>query len=293
MTPVDKALTCLDGKIKKQVSFSVGAIVDLTGKEQFTDGGSGKFVTQGAGDIVQSALYRAGTNIVNRRDPRIMEEEIKWGIQTPAKLIPSDYFVTGSINSLDFIPGGGVEAVIGGIGPTYSQNRILVSLDLSMTETKTGLIVSNVSLQKQIFADDINFGIGRFSGKTLLTINGGVKEREALHYSLRQMLNLATFDLLTQTMEPKTFRGCQTQIAQLTGIADIEEINKLQDGNPRYHAKSEAKSPEKPTTENKKSDVEQNAEDILWKIEMPGLVHEIDPNNAIDDARRKEIILTK
>ena len=178
MTPVDKALTCLDGKIKKQVSFSVGAIVDLTGKEQFTDGGSGKFVTQGAGDIVQSALYRAGTNIVNRRDPRIMEEEIKWGIQTPAKLIPSDYFVTGSINSLDFIPGGGVEAVIGGIGPTYSQNRILVSLDLSMTETKTGLIVSNVSLQKQIFADDINFGIGRFSGKTLLTINGGVKERE-------------------------------------------------------------------------------------------------------------------
>ena len=98
-----------------------------------------------------------------------------------------------------------MEAVIGGIGPTYSQNRILVSLDLSMTETKTGLIVSNVSLQKQIFADDINFGIGRFSGKTLLTINGGVKEREALHYSLRQMLNLATFDLLTQTMEPKTF----------------------------------------------------------------------------------------
>ena len=73
----------------------------------------------------------------------------------------------------------------------------------------------------------------------------------------------------------------------------MEEINKLQDGNPRYHAKSEAKSPEKPTTENKKSDVEQNAEDILWKIEMPGLVHEIDPNNAIDDARRKEIILTK
>ena len=286
-------MTCLDGKIKKQVSFSVGAIVDLTGKEQFTDGGSGKFVTQGAGDIVQSALYRAGTNMVNRRDPRIMEEEIKWGIQTPAKLVPSDYFVTGSINSLDFIPGGGIDVAIAGVGPSYSQNRILVSLDLSMTETKTGLIVSNVSLQKQIFADDINFGIGRFFGTTLTTINAGVKEREALHYSLRQMLNLATFDLLTQTMEPKTFKGCQSQIAGLTGIADIEEINKLQDGNPRYHAKSDVKPAEKPSSEVKKSDVEQNAEDILWKIEMPGLVHEIDSNNVIDDTRRKEIILTK
>jgi hypothetical protein len=222
-----------------------------------------------------------------------MEEEIKWGIQTPAKLIPSDYFVTGSINSLDFIPGGGVDISIAGVGPSYSQNRILVSLDLAMTETKTGLIVSNVSLQKQIFANDINFGIGRFFGTTLTAINAGVREREALHYSLRQMLNLATFDLLTQTMEPKTFRGCQAQIAKLTGIVDIEEINKLQDGNPRYQAKSETRSPEKSATENKKSDVEQNAEDILWKIEMPGLVHEIDPNNVIDDARRKEIILTK
>ena len=37
---------------------------------------SGKFVTQGAGDIVQSALFQAGTTVVNRRDPRIMETEI-------------------------------------------------------------------------------------------------------------------------------------------------------------------------------------------------------------------------
>ena len=37
----------------------------------------GKMVTQGAGDMVQSALFQAGVNLMNRRDPRIIESEAK------------------------------------------------------------------------------------------------------------------------------------------------------------------------------------------------------------------------
>ena len=70
-TPFDEALSCLRNKIPSDVFFSVGQIGDTTGKEQYADGGTGKLVTQGAGDMVQSALFRAGVSVVNRRDPNI------------------------------------------------------------------------------------------------------------------------------------------------------------------------------------------------------------------------------
>lgn len=52
-TPFDQALTCLNGKISPRLRFAVGIIPDLTGREQYNDGGAGKFVSQGAGAYAQ------------------------------------------------------------------------------------------------------------------------------------------------------------------------------------------------------------------------------------------------
>jgi curli biogenesis system outer membrane secretion channel CsgG len=221
VTPFDRALACLDGRINKEaLRFSVGAIVDATGKEQVTDGGSGKFVTQGAGDIVQSALFLAGATVVNRRDPRVIENEVKWGLLDTKKQEFSTFFITGSINSLDFLPGGGFDVQIAGVGPRYRQNRILVGLDLSLTETRSGKIVANVPLQKQVVATEDGFGIGRFFGNTLISMDIGGKEREALNLVLRQMLNLATFELLTQVMNPSKYSDCMALVDQVDGVTE-------------------------------------------------------------------------
>lgn len=211
-TPFDMALSCLKGQIRNDVNFSVGAILDQTGKDVVTDGGTGKLVTQGAGDMVQSALFRAGVSLLNRRDPRIIESEAKWGIRDPRMIQASNYYVTGSINSLDFIPGGGFDMQIGGVGPNYSQTRIIVGLDLSLTDARTSKVVGNVSLQKQIVAQDYGISAGRFAGRTLLNIQIGKGEREATNFALRQMLNLATFELLSQVVPPATFEGCRNTI---------------------------------------------------------------------------------
>lgn len=221
VTPFDRALSCLDGRINKDMlRFSVGAIVDATGKEQVTDGGSGKFVTQGAGDIVQSALFLAGATVVNRRDPRVIENEVKWGLLDTKKQEFSTFFITGSINSLDFLPGSGFDVQIAGVGPRYRQSRILVGLDLSLTETRTGKIVANVPLQKQVVATEDGFGVGRFFGNTLISLDIGGKEREALNLVLRQMLNLATFELLTQVMNPAAYGDCMKLVDQVDGVTD-------------------------------------------------------------------------
>ncbi|TCH63211.1 CsgG/HfaB family protein [Acinetobacter sp. ANC 4862] len=211
-TPFDMALSCLKGQLRNDVSFSVGAILDQTGKDVVTNGGSGKMVTQGAGDMVQSALFQAGVSLLNRRDPRIIESEAKWGIRDPRQIQASDYYVTGSINSLDFIPGGGLDMQIGGVGPNYSQTRIMVGLDLSLTDTRSSKVVANVSLQKQIAAQDYGISAGRFAGHTLLNIQVGKGEREATNFALRQMLNLATFELLSQVIPPATFESCRAEI---------------------------------------------------------------------------------
>ena len=71
------------------------------------------------------------------------------GIRDPRMIQASNYYVTGSINSLDFIPGGGFDMQIGGVGPNYSQTRIIVGLDLSLTDARTSKVVGNVSLQNK------------------------------------------------------------------------------------------------------------------------------------------------
>ncbi len=211
-TPFDKALSCLNGQLRPDVTFSVGAILDQTGKDAITNGGSGKYISQGAGDMVQSALFRAGVTLLNRRDPRILETEVKWGLRSPKTIAMSNYFITGSVNSLDFIPGGGFDIQVAGVGPQYSQARIIVGLDLSLTDANTSRVVANVSLQKQIAAQDYGVGAGRFAGLTLLNVQMGAGEREATNFALRQMLNLATFELLNQVMDPSLYVHCRDGI---------------------------------------------------------------------------------
>ncbi|WP_168990448.1 CsgG/HfaB family protein [Aureimonas flava] len=239
VTPFDKALTCLKGKISPRLIFSVGAVLDQTGKESFTDGGVGKFITQGAGDMMQSALFKAGATVVNRRDPRVATTEAEWKVRDITRQIPSNFFITGSINSLDFIPGSGAEVEVGGVGARYRQNRILVGMDLAMTEATTGRIVANVPLQKQIFSSEAGIGIGRFIGSELTSVDFGGREREAIHFALRQMLNLATFELLTQVMKPENYADCRTYIDRAHGRIDntktaeaIEAYNERPKGPP-------------------------------------------------------------
>lgn len=221
VTPFDRALSCLDGRINKDtLRFAVGAITDTTGKEQVTDGGAGKFITQGAGDIVQSALFMAGASVVNRRDPRIIENEAKWGLIDVKKQASTTFFITGSINSLDFLPGSGYDFQVAGIGPRSRQQRILVGLDLSLTDVRTGRIVANVPLQKQVVSTEDGFGVGRFFGTTLVSGDFGSKQREALNLVLRQMLNLATFELLTQVMNPAMYGDCMAMIEEVDGVTD-------------------------------------------------------------------------
>lgn len=218
VTSFDKALECMDGKVPDSLAFAVGAIADNTGKEQYADAGTGKLVSQGAGDMVQSALFRSGLTVVNRRDPNIPLAENNWGIRNIRQQTPSDLYISGSVTSLDFIPGGGAQLELAGVGPRYRQNRILVGLDLALTNAHSGKIVANVPLQKQIFAEEIGFSVGRFFGPTLASLDAGGMEREALQFTLRQMLSYATLQLLAQLLDSQDAADCTNLVSPADGM---------------------------------------------------------------------------
>ncbi len=219
-TPYDRAIQCLaQFNVEKSV-VSVGAITDETGKETFSDGGNGKFVTQGAGDIVQTALVQSGiATVVNRRDPRVIITELQWGIRDASQLIPADYFITGSINTLDFIPGAGGEVSVAGIGGKYRQFRAMVGLDLALSNTATGEVVAVSAIKKQIVADEVGINVGRFFGTTLVQIDLGQQQREAMQFALRGMLYFAAFELLSQLNDEEVGNACRAEINGLEGIS--------------------------------------------------------------------------
>lgn len=252
VTPFDAALACVKGSVGPDITFSVGAIADNTGKEQYADGGSGKYISQGAGDMVQSALFSAGLTVVNRRDPNIVLAESNWGLRAIGQQIPSDFFVTGSVTSLDFIPGGGGRIEIAGVGPRYRQSRILIGLDLALTAAHSGKIVGNAAVQKQLYAEELGFSTNRFLGDTLLTVDVGAMEREAVHLALRQALSFATLSLLMQVMPETAVRNCASRIpgnalvsapAELAALAgDGSELSLAQAAAPRARAATAAAS---------------------------------------------------
>ena len=227
-TPYDRLLGCMSASAQTANILNVGdlpvvgvgSISDQTGKATHSDGGNGAYITQGAGDIVQSALMEANvTRVVNRRDPRVMSLEKKFGNEN-VNWIFTDYHITGSINSLDFLPGGGIEANVAGIGGQYRQYRMIVGMDLFLTDTNTSEIVGSTSVTKQIVATDMGFGIGRFFGSTLVNINIGEQRREAVHVALRGMLKMATFDLLENLHGEGAFANCREIVAGVEGVSD-------------------------------------------------------------------------
>lgn len=223
VTPFDKALACLDGKIDKRFGFAVGNVPDATGRESYNGAGTGKYITQASGDIVQSALFKTGVKVINRRDVGSTALEANWGLRDLQSQMKANFVITGSVNSLDFIPGAGAFVNVGGFGARYRQNRILVGLDLAMTNLATGQVLANIALKKQISADESGLFGTDFTNNQIVDADIGGARREALNDALRSMLQLATYELLIQMMPPQKHAECTAQLDPRYGLITGEK----------------------------------------------------------------------
>lgn len=244
VTPYDEALTCAGeqlGTYDSKYKLAVGTIEDATGKFSTDSGGNGYYITQGAGKILQSAFYTAQPNdVLNRTDVGVMQTEMQVGRQL--RWQGSDMHATGAVTTLDFVPGGGAEISVAGVSAKAKQFRLVVGMDISLTNTMSSEVEANTSLHKQIVALDYGVGMGRFFGTTLVTMNIGEQRREAIGFATRNMLKLAAFNLLEQVYEPMP--ECRKLIENVEGVEDASNMeanlsNKLRS---KQVAESEGKS---------------------------------------------------
>jgi len=218
-TPYDDVLSCAYDKLKGHdlAWVGVGDIKDATGKFANGDGGNGFYVTQAAGDIAQNAWFEIQPdNVVNRRDFSVMLLENSLG--RVLKIKTSDYHVTGSINTLDFLPGGGFDVTVAGVGAKARQYRMIVGMDLTLTDTNTSEIVAQTSLNKQIVALDYGMGIGRFFGDTLVTLDIGEQQREAVGIATRAVLQQASFNLASQLYDDVDMSECNAILDNVENV---------------------------------------------------------------------------
>lgn len=262
-TPYDRALSCIRTRVagKEKVSLGVGPTGDKTGKYNL-DAGTGYFITQGWADMVTGAFVNAGAfEMVERQATEILEWElqmadkrrlgdgkkrvdsdgdgqpdrtIEWRPIRAGSVVGSDYYVTGSVHTLDFnIRSGGARVRVAGVGPSARNFVSTVGFDLRVVNTRTGEIIANETIQKDIYGYEVEAGVGRFFGTVLVDVQAGVKEVEPMNLALREMTKLAVLGL-TQEVYGLPRDTCRDVIKEMEQAEPKEQEARAEPKRSRF-----------------------------------------------------------
>jgi len=205
-TPYSQCLESLRPiEVSNLPTFAVGEVPDKTG--QFDTDDSGRAVTQGAAEMVMSALAKTGkANLVERLDLRIPLAEVELAEQgrldrSPAaygRIPASDFIVTGAITELNYnIVSGGARLFISGVGAGVRTVVINVGMDLRVIDSTDFSVPYVTSLQKQIYGFEVEGDIFRFFGTTLVEFNAGQIKNEPLQLGVRSVSEMAVYQVMT------------------------------------------------------------------------------------------------
>lgn len=211
---------CLKGLQDLQVAhkpvFSVGEVADKTGQVNYDEGGYA--LTQGVSEMVISALFKTGkVHLAERLDLRIALAEMKLAEQgrlsRPSEayvnLPASDFIIAGALTELNYnIISGGARLFIKGTGGGARTVVINVALDLRVINARNFTVPYVVSLQKQIYGFEVEAGIFRFFGNTLVEFDAGMIRNEPLQLGVRSVVEMAVYQLMTDFLGLPVAPGC-------------------------------------------------------------------------------------
>lgn len=198
---------------------SISNISDETGKIQL-DGGNGRYVTQAPDVIMQSAWYAMQPEaVVNRVDTSVSEWENQAGRDLAIQA--SDFYVGGAITSIDFVPGGGFDIGVAGVGVKARQYRMSVAMNINATDTYTTRMIGDQAVFKEIVAYDTGVGVGRFFGDTLVSLDIGGQEREAVGFAVANMLKYTAFELASEVYG-MPMNECRKLVENVEDVNDLE-----------------------------------------------------------------------
>ncbi len=218
-TPYSQCLKTLKNiKVNNLPTFAVGEVSDKTGQVNLDSNSNGHALTQGASEMVISALSKTGKALmVERLDLRIPLAEVKLAeqkrltrsVEDYGKLPASDFILVGAITELNYnIVSGGAQLYIRGIGGGARTVVINVGLDLRVIDSRNFRIRYVSSLQKQILGYEVEANVFRFFGDTLIELDAGGIKNEPLQLGVRSVIEMAVYQIFTDYLKLPAAPGC-------------------------------------------------------------------------------------
>jgi curli production assembly/transport component CsgG/holdfast attachment protein HfaB len=186
--------------------FAVGEVADKTGQVQYYDK-AGNNLTQGAAEMVMSALYKTGkAHLVERYDLRIPLAEVKLAEQNRlsrpvdqfGKLPATDFIIVGALTELNYnIVTSGASLRIAGVGGGARMAVVNVAMDLRVINSKNFAVSYVSTLQKQIYGYEVSADVFRFWDSTLVELEAGHVRNEPLQLGVRSVAEMAVYQIMT------------------------------------------------------------------------------------------------
>lgn len=209
VSPYADAKACV-AKIIAPLHLRIGVetIRDKTGKVSMANGGSGKFETDGATDMLYTSLRDMGVE-VNEMSSEY-RSLVDWYKAKNAgnDLAFPEYAISGGITAMDFSPGVARDFSLAGIGGNDRAYRAHVRLDLraeALTCTSAnqiGEVAASAPVEKDFYAFEKGAGFGRFigdgKGQTFTELAYQKGEREAIHMATGAAEEFSAIKLLLQ-----------------------------------------------------------------------------------------------
>lgn len=216
VNPYKNALECLATQLTpehKKNSIGVSYFGDRTGKEAFApDGASGKFLSQGAEDMLINDLHATGMRTVEIG--QTWRSLLDWVVPriaaggTPASVEIPDIVLKGSFSGLDFGSSSVNELTVLGIGGGTRSYGIKYSMHIRAvgmpggTTYPGGVVMATLALEKDIIGRERRAGVAGFFGptnsKSYVEFNVNSDQRQLLQYSQRLMTSRAAFGIVAR-----------------------------------------------------------------------------------------------
>lgn len=216
-TPYSYCLSALrQAKVSNLPVFAVGEVADKTGQINYDE--NGYALSQGVSEMVISALGKTGkAHIVERLDLRIPLAEVRLAEQNRlsrqmndyGRLPASDFIILGALTELNYnIVSGGAQLFVDGIGGGARSVIINVGIDLRVVNSRNFAVAYPLSLQKQVYGQEIEGDVFRFFGTTLIEFTAGEIRNEPLQLGVRSIVEMAVYQIMTDFLKLEKVPGC-------------------------------------------------------------------------------------
>lgn len=211
VTTATQLLVALPEPVHKP-AIAVYMIEDKTGQNKVEGGAVSRVVSQGATEMLISALVRSRQFVVLDR-VRFNDVIQEQNLQTSGRLLPgtgpeigkmvgADYILSGAVTEYQVdMETGGLGLVIAGKGGSTEYARATTAIDLRLTDVATGEVVWAESLRGEIFGEKVGLQVFSFLGKNIVEFETGEGMQEVVNLVLRTLLEEAVFKLV-QHLDP-------------------------------------------------------------------------------------------